>query len=240
MGAILSGVEVIHIKEPKRKTYSLQFDHKGTLIVKTDTTYFSRQLDRILDKHRDWILKQFNKIKAEIVVFNRNFLAEGEIYNILGNQYTLKYIQKDNFDLALQIELTEKQIRIITKTNSRISKKIIKVELIEFFRDFARDYITKRVKYYTKKCDLKFNKIFIKNQKSKWGSCSSAGNLNFNWHLIFAPKDIIDYVIVHEVCHLKHMNHSKKFWDYVSENCKDVERKKEWLEKNGNLIRILG
>ncbi len=76
---------------------------------------------------------------------------------------------------------------------------------------------------------LHYNSIFIRGQRTRWGSCSPAGNLTLNWKLLMAPEEIIDYVVIHELTHLKHMNHSKKFWDMVEQYCPDWKRYRKWL-----------
>lgn len=80
------------------------------------------------------------------------------------------------------------------------------------YKEIARKIILKRVEYFTSICDVSHNRIAIRNQKSRWGSCSSKKNLNFNYRLAFLPKEICDYVVVHELCHLKEMNHGESFW----------------------------
>jgi len=232
-------MQVIHIKQPKRKTYSLQFDHEGNLIVKTDSTYFKSHVDKILEKHKSWIKKHFREIKTNINIFKKDYLVDGSVFSVLGKSLTLKYIYKNNIDFDYSIEIQEKKILITINSKARVSKKMLKEDLRNFFREYARSYITKRVNFYTKKYNLNYNRIFIKNQRSKWGSCSSSKNLNFNWHLIFAPKNVIDYVVIHEITHLQHMDHSKKFWDLLGKRCKNIEIKKKWLRENENLIYFL-
>lgn len=83
-------------------------------------------------------------------------------------------------------------------------------------KDEAFDLICSRVKFFSKKYNFSFNKIFIKNQKTRWGSCTKNNNLNINYKIIFLPKKQQDYIIVHEMCHLKEFNHSRKFWSLVS------------------------
>ena len=82
-------------------------------------------------------------------------------------------------------------------------------------KDKALALVGERVRFYNKKYGFSFNKIFIKNQKTRWGSCSCKQNLNLNYKIIFLPKKHQDYIIVHEMCHLKEFNHSKKFWALV-------------------------
>ncbi|MBU1074486.1 M48 family metallopeptidase [Patescibacteria group bacterium] len=84
------------------------------------------------------------------------------------------------------------------------------------YKEVARKLATERVEYFNETYKCKYNRISIRNQKTMWGSCSSKGNLNFNYKIVHLPLRTADYIIVHELCHLKEMNHSKKFWDLVS------------------------
>jgi predicted metal-dependent hydrolase len=97
----------------------------------------------------------------------------------------------------------------------------------KFFRDWliqiAREQIGNRVTFYSKEHGFEFNRVAIKNQRSRWGSCSTKKNLNFNWKLILTPSLCLDYVVVHELCHLKQMNHSKNFWNLVEEIMPDYK-----------------
>ena len=95
-------------------------------------------------------------------------------------------------------------------------------------KEKARAIITRKVEYYSQKYSFHYNKIFIKNQKTRWGSCSSRRNLNFNYRLIFLTEELQNYVVVHELCHLKELNHSPKFWNLVAEilpNYKESQKK---------------
>lgn len=97
----------------------------------------------------------------------------------------------------------------------------------EWLRAQANAYIPKRVKFYADKYNFEYNRVTIKNLKSKWGSCSSKNNLNFNLKLMKYRKEVIDYIVVHELCHLKEMNHSKTYWALVSSiipNYKELEK----------------
>lgn len=113
-------------------------------------------------------------------------------------------------------------------SRSKISLPNIKSSDLNKTREKAREVITERVEYFNQYYGFKYKKIFIKLKKTQWGSCSSKGNLNFNLKLIFLPMELLDYVVVHELCHLKHMNHSKKFWQEVQKlvpNYKVIEEK---------------
>ena len=100
----------------------------------------------------------------------------------------------------------------------------------------ARAYIPERVAYYADIMGISYGTIAIRMQKSRWGSCSSKKNLNFNCLLMLAPVEVTDSVIVHELCHLKHMNHSKAFYQEVYTYYPEYEKYHQWLKKNGNAI----
>jgi len=104
---------------------------------------------------------------------------------------------------------------------------------IPFLKQKARIAISDRVGYYAKIMELSYKNIRISNAKTRWGSCSPKNTLSFSWRLILFPQDIIDYVVVHELAHIKHKNHSKMFWDYVKTICPDYLNKRKWLRHKG-------
>lgn len=106
------------------------------------------------------------------------------------------------------------------------------------YRDAAREYIPKRVEYYHELTGGNYTKITIRDQKTRWGSCSSNGTLSFNYRLMLAPPRVLDYVVVHELCHLTHMNHSKDFWNMVSSILPDYKEYRKWLKENGHTLQF--
>ncbi|MBQ7933422.1 MAG: M48 family metallopeptidase [Lachnospiraceae bacterium] len=114
------------------------------------------------------------------------------------------------------------------------------------YREKARLQITTRVQYYIAQMQqmhiegicTSFSTLSIRDQKSRWGSCSSRGTLSFNYRLIFAPSRVLDYVVVHELCHLTHMNHSKDFWSLVARVMPDYKQQKHWLRDHGQELNL--
>ena len=109
-------------------------------------------------------------------------------------------------------------------------------EEIKKLADKALQHIPKRVSYFAKQIDVTYGKITIRNQKTRWGSCSSKGNLNFNCLLMLTPPEVIDYVVVHELCHRKEMNHSEAFWAEVEKMLPYYKEQVKWLKENGGQI----
>ena len=164
------------------------------------------------------------KITADmqIVVFVPLYVSDNEIEKMVISKS--KWIDKHM--LKVQSTIDER---------SKLEK--ITFEQIKELADQAVEYIPKRVKYYAEKENFVYNKITIKNLVSRWGSCSTKGNLNFNCLLMLTPDYVIDYIVVHELCHLREMNHSEKFWAEVEKIMPDYQRAELWLKQNGgNLI----
>lgn len=97
----------------------------------------------------------------------------------------------------------------------------------------AKEYFPKRVSCFAPITGGTYTRITIRDQKTRWGSCSARGTLSFNWRLMLAPPAVLDYVVVHELCHLTHMDHSKAFWSLVESACPDYRTYRKWLKEHG-------
>ena len=164
------------------------------------------------------------KITADmqIVVFVPLYVSDNEIERLV--------ISKSKW-------IDEHMLKVQSTIDERSKLEKITFEQIKELADQAVEYIPKRVKYYAEKENFVYNKITIKNLVSRWGSCSTKGNLNFNCLLMLTPDYVIDYIVVHELCHLREMNHSEKFWAEVEKIMPDYQRAELWLKQNGgNLI----
>lgn len=164
------------------------------------------------------------KITADmqIVVFVPLYVSDNEIERMV--------ISKSKW-------IDEHMLKVQSTIDERSKLEKITFEQVKELADQAVEYIPKRVKYYAEKENFIYNKITIKNLVSRWGSCSTKGNLNFNCLLMLTPDYVIDYIVVHELCHLREMNHSEKFWAEVEKIMPDYQRAELWLKQNGgNLI----
>lgn len=158
----------------------------------------------------------------QIVVFVPLYISDNEIERMV--------ISKSKW-------IDEHMLKVQSTIDERSKLEKITFEQIKELADQAVEYIPKRVKYYAEKENFVYNKITIKNLVSRWGSCSTKGNLNFNCLLMLTPDYVIDYIVVHELCHLREMNHSEKFWAEVEKIMPDYQRAELWLKQNGgNLI----
>ena len=107
------------------------------------------------------------------------------------------------------------------------------------YRSTARSILENRVAYYHRFTGGNYTSVTVRDQKTRWGSCSSRGTLSFNYRLIFAPPIVLDYVVVHELCHLTHMNHSKDFWNMVESVMPDYREQRKWLREHAMELTLL-
>ena len=171
-----------------------------------------------------------------------------EVKIIRSNRKTVSI--QVNQDLSITVRapqrVTQKEIkRILEKNDSWIQKHIemlrekqaeaedvkkLTAEEIKTLAEQALKLIPQRVEYFARQVGVTYGRITIRNQKTRWGSCSSKGNLNFNCLLMLAPTEILDYVVVHELCHRKEMNHSKAFWGEVEKVLPEYKKSVNWLK----------
>ena len=135
-----------------------------------------------------------------------------------------------------------KHIEKIKETKERVeaepTEKLTREKVIALAEE-ALKVIPARVEYFARVIGVTYGKITIRNQKTRWGSCSSKGNLNFNCLLMLAPPEVLDYVVVHELCHRKQMNHSKAFWSEVEKVLPDYKEARKWLKEEGSQMITL-
>ena len=131
----------------------------------------------------------------------------------------------------------EKSLKKVEKREAEKSKiEKFSQEEIRALAEQALQVIPKRVAYYAEKLGVSYGRITIRNQKSRWGSCSSKGNLNFNCLLMLTPPEVLDSVVVHELCHRKEMNHSERFYQEVLRVYPEYRKSEKWLKENGRAL----
>lgn len=152
---------------------------------------------------------------------------------------TEKYIEE--FLNKNEVWISKQMNEIKAKKKSAESKNAENVTLdkIKILADQALKIIPTRVEYFARIIGVTYGNITIRNQKTRWGSCSSKGNLNFNCLLMLAPSEVLDYVVVHELCHRKQMNHSKAFWAEVEKVFPDYKESIKWLKEEGSQIMYM-
>ena len=166
-----------------------------------------------------WIIKKLEYFKNIHQLHTPREFVDGESFLYMGEDYQLQ-VEHDISLVRLDVKLNRELLWVCTPVRD---KETIEKALEGWYRQRTREKILERVNYYQNKILKEPNRIVIKDQKKRWGSCSSKGNLNFNWRLIMAPLTVMDYIVVHEMCHLVHLNHSQDFWNLVAEILPDYK-----------------
>lgn len=132
----------------------------------------------------------------------------------------------------------EKHRAAFTEESSAVNFAPFSQEELSKLAEKACEVIPKKVRYYAAKIGVDYGRVTIRSQRTRWGSCSSKGNLNFNCLLMLLPDEVIDSVVVHELCHRKHMNHSAKFYAEVEKHFPEYKRCSKWLKENGGAVLL--
>jgi predicted metal-dependent hydrolase len=204
----------------KAKYIRLQISHGSNLELVLPRGYELADAEKFIKQKSDWITKHLRPAKEE-----------DEKFLLLGKE--IKIIQVyELFTRKHKLIFENNELRIVSPQGSKIDlKKLYDIWL----KNFAKRYLPERAYQLAGKYGFIINKVSVRNQKTRWGSCSARGNLSFNFNLVQYKKEIIDYVIVHELCHRKEMNHSKKFWLLVEKICPDYKILRKELKKSSNI-----
>ena len=204
----------------KAKYMRLQISRGSGLELVLPRGYELSDAEKFIKQKADWIIKHLRHTKEQ-----------DNIYLLLGRE--IKIIQvNEPYTRRHKLSFENGELKVVSPEGSKVDLN----KLYNFWlRTFAKRFLPERAAMLADKYGFSINKVSIRNQKTRWGSCSARGNLSFNFNLVQYRKEIIDYVIVHELCHLKEMNHSKKFWALVEKICPDYKLLRRELKKNSNI-----
>lgn len=167
----------------------------------------------------------------------RGFVT-GDTLPFRGEVLTLRVLEYDKKHTKIIIRDHTLEVHINRNTPQEHRPEAIRRHLTQWYKAMAKATFIEIADFHKTRLGLDYQTLRVKNQKTRWGSCSKKGNLNFNWQLVMAPIDIIDYVVVHELCHLVHLNHGQEFWRLVESQLPDYLISKDWLRKNGISLRL--
>ncbi|WP_130614234.1 M48 family metallopeptidase [Cohnella abietis] len=199
-----------------RKKISIHIDSLGHITVKAPKNTNEEMVKRSVELHGKWILEKLHSFaEARKTPKRREYQEEGKFLH-LGREYFLHELIETN-------ELNEEEL---------------KRNLKKFYFSSCKKTIGERINMYQQQLKVKPKSIEIVESKTKWGSCSSDKKITFNYRLAMAPIEVIDYVIIHELCHLIHMNHDRSFWRRVGSIMPDYKEKEEFLTRHGHSMTL--
>lgn len=221
----------IKIVRSRRKTIALIVQSDGSLLVRAPLRVTQRQIMDVVQQQAEWVRTRQEAARQRAAAAPPKAFVEGEIFNYLGQPYRLVIANAARPALALDAQAG--QFRL-----ARAAQPGAAALFDAWYRRQARQVFTERVAFYARQIGLQPQKLRISSARTRWGSCSSRGTLSFTWRLVMAPLPVIDYVVVHELCHLQVRNHSKDFWNKVRAIMPDYKERARWLRVNGHLLRL--
>ncbi|HEY5983539.1 MAG TPA: SprT family zinc-dependent metalloprotease [Anaerolineales bacterium] len=212
----------------RRRTLSISVEDDGRLVVRAPMRLANRRiLDFVKSKHA-WIINRQALVQARIWRYQPKRFVVGEQFLFLGDSYPLEI--KDSQSRPLVFDGSFRLARTALPRAGAAFER--------WYRRQALKVISERVDWYAAAHGFAHNGIHITSARKQWGSCGPQGDLRFAWRLIMAPLPILDYIVVHELVHLKHHNHSKRFWAAVKSILPDFEGRDRWLKDNGFLLNL--
>lgn len=216
--------EYIHKVSGRSKSMKISINKQGQVIVTTPRFVPQFLIRKFVNAQEDWIahhLKKLQDVKKNLEIGEDQVLLFGKAYQLKPELNPKKPIGVTREEDTLIINPVSDNKTSITKTLDR------------FLKTVGSSFILKQTETWAKKMNTTYNNVSFKTQKTRWGSCSSQGNLNFNWRLVHTPPEVITYVIIHELAHRTHMDHSTKFWRLVAKFDPEYQKHRGWLKRQG-------
>jgi len=198
-----------------------------------------KQLEGIVQKKAPTILQKLKEVNEITEAPLPKEFVSGEKFAYLGRNYRLKVYRKNRLE---KVQLAFVRGKFIANVPSGIDEYEKRHQLVKLFKTWYIEHgkvkLKSRLKLYCSKMGVNPNDVQLKEQRMRWGTCTSDGNVYLNWRIIMCPMPIVDYVLVHELAPLKYMNHSNDYWNFVRSILPDYERRKEWLRINGPTLTL--
>ncbi|MFZ2168359.1 MAG: SprT family zinc-dependent metalloprotease [Methylococcaceae bacterium] len=220
------------IRSPRRKTAAIKIRHGKVSVIVPDGLPMATIESLVANKNR-WIKEKLS-IQNEIIAIKPKEFVTGEAFSYLGKNHALKI----ESGLYPAIKLHQGELVVSVRDKTADNSLSIRPMLLKWYKQQAESELIEKTGLYAKIIGVKPTSVTIKAFKSRWGSCSVTGSIFYNWKLIIAPERIVDYVVIHELCHILHHNHSPAFWQAVARYCHDYSECRAWLKINGGRLEI--
>lgn len=220
----IKGLDIQIIRSKRRKTLCINIERDGSVNVLVPKDMEEDAIYKIVSAKEYDIFKRIEKWKElNKEAITRRFV-EGQSFMYLGKNYNLHIVENDKEVLKLK----EGKFIISEKALPKAEELFVK-----FYKKSGKRLIEERIENFSKYISKQPNNIRIVDLKTRWASCTPSGNLNFHWKCIMAPSIVLDYLVVHELVHLIHPNHSRAFWDELSVIFPKYKDQEDWLKRNG-------
>ena len=214
----------------RRKTISLHIKEDGKIVIYTPYCTPKWEIEKFIEEKESWIIGKISEREKRTKEVEKTFLP-GEKFLYLGEGYPLEIQESSNRGAPLTLAFGK-----FILSHDRIGEA--RDLFCHWYKKEAKEKITERVDHYGNRFQLLPEGIKITSARSRWGSCSRDNRLSFSWRIIMASLTIIDYVLIHELVHIREKNHSQKFWNYLESVLPDYRKHRSWLRENGHLLQL--
>lgn len=214
------------IRSRKRKTAAIRISEKG-VEVRVPHWVSDLWVRNWVQSKEVWIRQKSEKLSSELAEGCLK-VADGAMFPYKGGYYAITW----DIGSKNRVSLDDQKLNIcITNRSKKAVEERVKACLQAWYKTEAESYFSERIVYWQNIMGLRSNSLIIKNYKRRWGSCTSKGDISLNWRLIFAEQSLIDYVLIHELAHLVHLNHRPEFWQLVEKYCENWKECRDKLQK---------
>jgi len=222
------------IQTNRKKTASIEIKNNSIKVIVPKTLSEDR-IKALIQQRASWIEKKI-RTQAEMPPFRPKEYVNGEDFTYLGKNYRLKRITSNTKETKLKNGYLH--VPVNQNASPSVQEKEINASLTQWYKTHALKKLQQKTDRYAKQMNVTPRSVTVKDYKARWGSCSTSGDITYNWKIIMAPHRIVDYVVVHELAHLLEHNHSDKYWKHVENMMTDFRERREWLKINANTLVV--
>ena len=216
-----------------RRTSSIYIDEKAKMSIHVPYRASDEYIRKFILEKSSWIEKCIKQARANQAIIQQKKFDSGGQFLFLGKKYPLDVIEQPIKRLKIDFDGLKWIVLLPDSIEDKEREKKIKEKLLQWYRTQAEEVIGGRIFHYSRIMNLTPKKIAIRTQKRMWGCCDYNKQLiHINWQIILSPIKVVDYVVIHELCHLVHPNHGKRFWAKVEKFIPDYRQYKKWLSDN--------
>lgn len=231
--AINPSIKYTILRKPKKRCATLTIQPDNEVLVSVPKYFTESMIEDLLVKQADWIAKKTAAQRVLREKFPAKTYQTGDRFHYLGKEYVLEVRRGER----REIKIEDSWLIVTAPEELALEGEDSVASMIQaWYESQAAEILKKRISHFENLMNLSSRSLEIKTLRSFWGSCAADGNLNFNARLLMAPLEVVDYVVVHELSHLTHRNHSYRFWNLVSAYVPDYGARRRWLAKYGNFL----
>jgi len=224
----------IQVVRSKRRSISLQIKPEG-VVIRSPRYAPKIALKAFALSKLNWLRKHQQRIESTPRIEPRQFIS-GESMLYKGQEIKLDVASGTKSSTLFNSET--KTLTVIVSSRVKDKTTFIKKKVVAWYKQELLDYLEIITPKFADEMELEYKNIKVKDYKARWGSCSAKGELSFNWRIMMSPEPVIESVVIHELAHLRHFNHSKSFWKLVYTHCQDYKQQHDWLKINQYLLNI--